>query len=156
MHEVLVILFGAGFTIALCVAAGRLLLLKLHISLFRHEALLFAFISGAACLSLAVFVLCVAHEARRGVFLWGGGPLIGCSLWMTRKTPLQKRLPAVSKPWLAFFSVIFTFFFVCYFFNSLAPEVSSDGSTYHLGNVARIWLHRGFVWSFHSIFSYLS
>jgi Dolichyl-phosphate-mannose-protein mannosyltransferase len=156
MREILHILFGAAFTVALCVAAGRLLLLKLHITLYRYEAFLFAFITGAACVSLGVFVLCVAHEARRGVFLWGGGALIACSSWLTRKTPLRKPLPGVSKSWLAFFFVIFAFFWVCYFFNALAPEVSADGSSYHLGNVARIWLNRGFVWNFHSMYSYLS
>ena len=156
MRDILHILFGAAFTVTLCVAAGRLLLLKLHIYLYRYEAILFAFISGAACVSLAVFALCVAHQARRGVFLWTGSALIACSWWLTRNTPRRKPLPAVSKAWLAFFSVIFGFFFVCYFFNALAPEVSADGSAYHLGNVARMWLRHGFVWNFHSMYSYLS
>ncbi|HEX3745873.1 MAG TPA: hypothetical protein VHW09_18155 [Bryobacteraceae bacterium] len=37
----------------------------------------------------------------------------------------------------------------------MAPEISPDGSSYHLGNVARDWRHHGFDWQFHSIYSSL-
>jgi hypothetical protein len=43
-----------------------------------------------------------------------------------------------------------------YFVNALAPETSPDGSGYHLGNVARMWRNHGFVWDYHSMYSYLS
>lgn len=45
---------------------------------------------------------------------------------------------------------------VVYLANSLAPEVSPDGSGYHLGNVTRMWQEQGFAWDYHSIYSYLS
>ena len=35
-------------------------------------------------------------------------------------------------------------YFVLYFFNALAPEISPDGSTYHLGLVARYLREHGF------------
>ncbi|HUE03423.1 MAG TPA: hypothetical protein VMR62_27925, partial [Bryobacteraceae bacterium] len=52
--------------------------------------------------------------------------------------------------------MVFAAFFACYFLNALAPEISPDGSSYHLGNVARLWRHQGLAWEFHSIYSSLS
>jgi hypothetical protein len=51
---------------------------------------------------------------------------------------------------------VFAAFFACYLCNAVAPEISPDGSSYHLGNVARYWRHGGFDWHFHSIYSSLS
>jgi hypothetical protein len=62
-------------------------------------------------------------------------------------------MPAV---WRALFGVVFLAFFLCYFINGLAPEVSPDGSGYHLGNVARYARNAGFAWDFHSIYASLS
>jgi len=53
--------------------------------------------------------------------------------------------------WL-YFLVLGALFFV-YFFVALAPEVSPDGSGYHLGNVRRMAEQGGFVWDYHSIYS---
>jgi hypothetical protein len=58
--------------------------------------------------------------------------------------------------WAVIFVVIFAAFLACYFCNALAPEISPDGSSYHLGNVARYWRHQGFDWDYHSIYSSLS
>jgi hypothetical protein len=70
------------------------------------------------------------------------------------KPPL--RCQPVPLGWLLILSLIFTAFFLCYFFNALAPETSPDGSGYHLGNVLRMWKHHGFDWEFRSMYSYLS
>ena len=51
---------------------------------------------------------------------------------------------------------MFSAFFIYYFFNALAPEISPDGSGYHLGNVVRIWRNHGFDWNYHSLYSYFS
>ncbi|MGD0870160.1 MAG: hypothetical protein ABSB88_11455 [Bryobacteraceae bacterium] len=40
--------------------------------------------------------------------------------------------------------LIFAVYFVLYFFNSMAPESSFDGSRYHLGLVARYLREHGF------------
>ena len=45
-------------------------------------------------------------------------------------------------------------FFVLYFFNALAPEISPDGSGYHLAIVARFWRQHGFVWDYHTMYAY--
>ena len=156
MLEVLNILFGAAFTVAVSTAMGTLLLRRLRLDLHRLEAALFAFVAGSGLLSLVIALLCVVHQARRGVFLWGGMAVIAWALWQERESPRRTALLPAPASWLVVFYVIFAAFFLAYFFNALAPEVSPDGSGYHLGNVARMWNRHGFVWDYHSIYSYLS
>jgi hypothetical protein len=195
MREVVHILFGAAFTVGVSVALGLTLMRRLGLVWHRMEAALLAFIAGSACLSFLTALLCLVHQARRGVFLWGGLAAIGWAIWAERRerqglgaggrgsgvgglgpelggrgpgagsrpirpgspsTPRRKRLPAVPFGWLLLFSLVFMAFFLCYFFNAMAPETSPDGSGYHLGNVARMWRHHGFDWDYRSMYSYLS
>jgi hypothetical protein len=156
MAEVIHILWGAGFTAAVAWAMGRLLLLGLAVRLKRGEEHLFAFVSGAACLSLYVFLLCLVHQARKGVFLWTGLACIGLAIWRSRRSGAGKPLAPAPRIGLILFAAVFAAFFVRYFFTALAPEISPDGAAYHLGNVNRYWLSHGFVWSHHNMYSYLS
>jgi hypothetical protein len=57
---------------------------------------------------------------------------------------------------MAAFFLVFSVLFLYYFFTALAPEVSPDGSGYHLGNVLRMWHHHGFAWDYPSMYAYLS
>src|ERR1035438_8976815 len=147
---------GAAFTVGVCLALGSLLLRRLRLGFHRLEAALFAFVSGSACVSLATFVLCLIHQARLVVFLAGGAGAMGGAFWVTRRDPPRAALPGVPRAWWVIFTVVFAAFFVCYFSNAVAPEISPDGSSYHLGNVARYWRHQGFAWDYHSIYSSLS
>ncbi|HEY1493171.1 MAG TPA: glycosyltransferase family 39 protein, partial [Candidatus Solibacter sp.] len=156
MREVANILFGAVFTVAVSVALGQLLLERLRVTLFRWEATLIAFLAGAGCLSFGVTLLCFVHQARRGVFLWVGLAAIGTAVWRSRRWKARRSLPAISLNWLVAFYVIFAMLFLYYFVNALAPEISPDGSGYHLGNVARVWRNHGFAWDYHSMYSYFS
>uniref|UniRef100_Q01ZZ9 DUF8201 domain-containing protein n=1 Tax=Solibacter usitatus (strain Ellin6076) TaxID=234267 RepID=Q01ZZ9_SOLUE len=156
MREVANILFGAAFTIAVSVAIGQLLLERLRIGLYRWEATLIAFIAGSGCLSLGVTLLCFVHQARRGVFLWAGLAVIGIAIRRSRRWKARRGLPAVSLNWLVLFYVLFGILFLYYFVNALAPEISPDGSGYHLGNVLRTWRNHGSVWDYHSMYSYFS
>ena len=156
MREVADILFGAAFTVAVSVALGALLVGRLRIPLYRWEAVLIEFLAGAGCLSFLTAILCTLHLARKGVFQWGGLLLIALALWQVRGTPRRKSLPAVPLTWMMSFFLIFSAFFIYYFFNALAPEVSPDGSGYHLGNVVRMWRNHGFAWDYHSMYAYLS
>ena len=153
MVEVAHILWGALFTVAVSVAAGHLLMRCLGLSWHRMEATILAFIVGSSCLSFLIALLCLVHQARRGVFLWSGVGLLACHL---RLKTSRKSLPPIPTPWSILFLLVFTAFFLCYFVNALAPEVSPDGSGYHLGNVIRIWQHHGFDWDYRSLYSYLS
>lgn len=146
-------IIGAGFTVAVCVALGSILVRCLRLEFCRLEATLFEFIGGSACLSLAVFLLCVIHQARLPVFLVGGAGAIGWALRAARAAPRRKALPAIPRGWLILFTVVYVAFFVCYLVNAAAPEISPDGSGYHLGNVARDWRTGGFDWGYHSIYS---
>jgi F5/8 type C domain len=156
MRDVMHILFGAVFTVAVSTAMGTLLLRRLGLDLYRFEAALFAFVAGSGLLSLVIALLCMVHQARRGVFLLGGMAVIAWALWRERGSPRRSALPPAPAGWPVLFCVLFAAFFICYFFNALAPEVSPDGSGYHLGNVLRIWNHHGFVWDYHSFYAYLS
>lgn len=156
MPRVISILFGAAFTVGTSFALGRLLLNRLRLSMYREEAGWLAFVSGSALLSLATFGLCLAQQARPAVFLVGGIAAIAWAWYDERSQPRRKSLPAAPLLWNLVFLVVIGAFCFIYFFNALAPETSPDGSGYHLGNVARYWRHHGFVWNYHSLYSYLS
>jgi len=147
---------GAAFTVAVCFALGSLLLRRLGLEFHRMEDALFAFVSGSAVLSLAVFGLCLVHRARWEVFLAGGTAAGVWAVWEARRDGPREPLPPLPRAWAILFIAVFAAFFACYFCNALAPEISPDGSSYHLGNVARYWRHEGFDWDYHSIYSSLS
>ncbi|MBM3746290.1 MAG: glycosyltransferase family 39 protein [Acidobacteria bacterium] len=158
MPPALTILLAAAFTVAACVAAGKLLLRVMRVRFHHGEAWLFAFVAGAACWSAVVFALAAARLARRSVFLAAGVLVILAALrWGRRSTQSPETLPPrLSRPWKVVFGVVFGAFTVLYFFNALAPEVSPDGSTYHLGLVARYLREHGFTRITTSMYANLS
>src|SRR6185436_10921989 len=139
MGEVAYILFGAAFTVAVSLAMGSLLLARLRLTFHRGEAALIEFVAGSGCLSFLVAILCTLQIARKGVFQWGGLAIISLALWQAHVAPRRKSLPAISLKWITAFFLITSAFFIYYFFNALAPEISPDGAGYHLGNVVRMW-----------------
>ena len=157
MREVADILFGAAFTVAVSVALGSLLLARLRLTFHRWEATLFEFVAGAGCLSFLTALLCILNVASQGRLPVGRTRLHrNRRLWRARGATRRRTLPAVSLTWMTAFYLIFSAFFIYYFFNALAPEISPDGSGYHLGNVVRIWRNHGFDWNYHSLYSYFS
>jgi hypothetical protein len=126
----LAILFGAAFTIAACIALGRLILRDT----IRDPGA--EFVTGAAALSLIVFALCAVHLAYPLVFLAGGAAILGCRR-------LSGGLPARPKNRLLLLA--FAPFLILYFFHAMAPEASPDGAGYHLTFVARYLQTHGFV-----------
>jgi hypothetical protein len=135
---------------------GSLLLHRLGLEFHRLEGSLFEFVSGSACLTLAIFVLCVIGQAREGIFLVGGASVILWAAWDSRLYKRRVPLPPLPRVWAGLFAIVYSAFFVCYLSNAVAPEISPDGSGYHLGNVARYLRHGGFDWDYHSIYSSLS
>ncbi len=140
--DVLGILFGFAFTIAAAYSAGRILLARLRFDLYAEEAPLFAFITGSACLSMAVFVLAAIGQARPGLFLTLGILLIAFAI--RQKQPHRLWLPPlpVALKWI--FALIFIGYTVLYWSHAMGPEYSPDGSGYHLGLVARYLRQHGF------------
>ena len=142
MSHVLSILFGAAFTIAVMWALGRLLFQRLHIHLHAVEHDLLAAVTGGAILSFSIFLLCVINAARTPVFLvLGLAALVLNSRFGAMSSGRLLPLPPL---WKFVFAAPFAFYAVLYLSNSLAPEASPDGQTYHLGLVYRYFREHGF------------
>lgn len=145
MGHLAAILFGAIFTAIVSLALGKLVLRAVGAKLYREDEHVLSFVCGAACLSLLVFLLCVVHGARPIVFLLCGAAILGAA-WMRRAhQPAPERLPPVPFAWRCLLAAVFAVFLYAYLPIALAPEVSADGSTYHLGLVARYLREGGFV-----------
>jgi hypothetical protein len=144
MPEALSILFGAAFTVAVSLALGRLLLARLKLTFYRQEELPLAFVTGAAVLSLLVFLLSAARLVYDGVFLATGFAILA---WTGRERLYRlagESLPPLPRLWRNLASPLFALFGVLYFCHAMAPEMSPDGSTYHLGLVGRYYRAHGF------------
>jgi hypothetical protein len=148
---------GAFFTAAVAWALGRLLFQGLGIHLKRSETDLLAGITGACLLSLMVFLLCCIRMARTPVFLLVGAFPVAVAVWLgisTTAVPTmaaswkkgkQEAFPPLPVFWKWLFICGFTFYALLYLSNSLAPEHSPDGASYHLGLVARYFREHGFL-----------
>jgi len=144
MPQALSIVFGAGFTVVVSLALGRLLLRSFKARLYRQEENVLAFVSGAACLSLLTFFLCTVGAARKGVFLAVGVTLLAIAVWRGAHRATGESFAPLPPLWRWLFRSIFAIFFVLYFINAMAPEMSADGVAYHLGVVSRYLRAHGF------------
>jgi hypothetical protein len=156
------IVFGAGFTSAVSWSIGRFLFARLRITLRRIEHELLAGLTGAAVLSLIVFLLCAAHLALIPVF-WAIGLAALALNWKamnwkyggasgdggTGANPLPRM-------WKWLIGLVFAFYALLYLSNSIAPENSPDGQAYHLGQVYRYFRLHGFERLTTNMYSYLS
>ncbi len=145
MRAVVAALFGASLTIATAWALGAILLRKLSVALYRAEERLFSFMLGSACLSAIMFALAALKLARRGVFLVLGLLVVGYAFYSGAHRSEGSHFPPLPRLWKWVFAAVFSMFTVLYFFNALAPEVSADGMSYHLGEVAKYYRAHGFV-----------
>ncbi len=144
MPQAFYILFGAALTLAVSIALGTLLLRALGLKFFRVEERLFALAAGAACLSQLVFVAATLGLARKGVFQTFGLAVLIVAWARGLHRPVGSEPPPLPRFWKRTLLLVGVPFTVLYFFNAMAPEMSPDGSTYHLGLVARYLRHRGF------------
>jgi Dolichyl-phosphate-mannose-protein mannosyltransferase len=130
--EALSVWFGAAFTIAVCLALGAVCFGKV-LKQWPER-----FVTGAAILNLGVFFLCCVRLAYPAVLAASGAVIL--YLWLNRE---RQRLFSLHK--LNYLLLLpFAAYFILYFFNAMAPEASPDGSTYHLGLVARYLREHGF------------
>lgn len=140
MREVLLILFATGFTYAVCLQTGRILLRLLRAKLSRPEEYFFGFVAGSAGLSTIVFGLTAAGLAHTWVFLGTGAALIALSVWVGRTLPeatAPDKLEAIPAGWGIAFGGLYAIFGVLYLVNALVPEASADGTLYHVALPAR-------------------
>lgn len=138
------ILFGAVFTVAVCLALGRMLLRRLGVELHRQEEHPLAFVTGAALWSLVIFFLSVLGLVYDAVFLLAGVAVLAAAFWTGAHKPRGDSLPPLPQPWRWVWIGALLLFGVLYLANAMAPEMSPDGSTYHLGLVGRYYRNHGF------------
>ncbi len=141
MPQAVYILFGALFTVSTAVALGSLLLRKCTADLDRTEYFLFSFLTGSAILSTIVFLLCATHGARKGVFLAAGAVAIAAAVRYRRIPPRTTRVWMLADK---VFATLYSVFGMMYFVHAMAPEMSPDGITYHLGIVSHYYQWHGF------------
>ncbi len=158
MLEVASILFGALFTLACCLAAGRLVLARCGPVLAWPERVPLAFATGAAVWSLFIFVLAALNVVRGWVILVTGLLFIVRAARPlpngrgSETSPSRERKRAV----IVALAIVFAAFGAIYLVHAMAPEVSADGSGYHLGLVLRYLDHGGFYRITTSMYAWLS
>src|SRR5258708_7754489 len=106
---------------------------SLSIRLYRQEEHPLAFVTGAACLSLLVFLLCVVGAARQGVFLAAGLAILGLAFRLGAHRPEGDSLPPLPPLWKWLFRSIFSVFFLA---SIWAAEASNRALLVPLGLVA--------------------
>lgn len=157
-------ILGALVTVLAALAFGLLVFHKLGIALRGLERYTLAFLTGSACLSLVTLLMAALHLARKGAFYALAAALVTLAWRVSSSMPRKRKLAGafraatarerllrvfqcaspVVPPWLfGLFLVLTVPFAVRYLVYAWAPEVSADGSTYHLGNVFRFWAHNG-------------
>ena len=137
MKSLVYVLLGWALTATSSWCAGMLLLRRLSIPLYRQEEKPLAFVVGSACLSTAVFFLAALHLVYKGVFLALALLLVAVASQQRVWGPRGESLPVLPAVWRLLFLEIYLPFAGLYLIYALAPEASPDGSSYHLGLVAR-------------------
>lgn len=143
--RLLPIVAGAGFTAATAWALGRILLARLRVRLYREDEHLLAFIAGSVTLSMVMFVLACCKLVYTPVLIAIGTAAVFAAWREGAFSRSEERLPALPRLWRWFFWAVYVPFGVVALAFALAPEISPDGSSYHLGIVSRYLREHGFI-----------
>lgn len=146
MPKALSVLSGAAFTVACAWALGRMVLKRARTGLAREEEHLLAFVCGAPVLSLIGLLLCALHAAYDAVFLVAG-LLILAVAWRDGafRQHSASCLPPLPHLWRWLFQAIFAIYGGVALIAAMAPEISPDGSGYHLGVIAEYYRRHALV-----------
>ena len=150
------ILLGAALTALGCWSIGAVLLQRLGAVLYREERPWIAFVTGAAVFSTLVFALASAHALYKGTLL---AVILGAAAWCWRTGAWRahgERFDPLPRAWRVGASLVAAPFLLLTFTHAMAPEMSPDGSAYHLGLVARYYREHGFHRYTSSIYAMLS
>jgi hypothetical protein len=160
MRQALAALFGAGFTVTACYAAGSLVIDRLRVALRQDERIPLAFVLGAACLHLAMFAILALHIAYWPVLVAVLSGTIVAALatgaWRGIRTEGGKPVAPLSTRLQVVFGSCAGVFAIVYAVNAWAPEASPDGAGYHLALIARELRAHGFEPVTTSIYGMLS
>ena len=137
-------LLGAAATVAACYAAGALMVDWAKAPLKRPERFPLSFVLGASILHLVVFAMMALKIAYRPLVVEMLAVPIAWAVWKGSWKLQGAAIEPLSRVLRIFYGAIFTAFSVYYFFHAWAPESSPDGSSYHLGLVARYLRVHGF------------
>lgn len=124
---VLAILFGAALPLAAAYAWGVILLRRLAAPPEIALAV------GAAFESLLIFLLLVLHLAWRPAYLVVGLAPLAVLPFLSRTKLEDAAIEPLGRNGRIAAGVIFAVYGVWYLVNAMAPEISPDGITYHLG-----------------------
>jgi hypothetical protein len=119
---------GGGFAVASCYAAGCL------IAPGKQLPKSIRFTTGAAFLSLCLFLLLSVYAGYRAVFIGLGLALIIVA-WLRKPAPAPT-LPLLPPFQRWFFRIIFAVASAFYLIYAIGPDMEPDSVTYHLGLVA--------------------
>ena len=155
MQSVLNILLGTICSGGTSFCLGAYIFRRLNLRFERVEHLSLALAVGAACLSQIVFFLCSIGLARRNVFV-AIGLLSVIAVVRPRGIETWSRGGSIPLRWRCLFGVLFASFGTVYLVNAMAPEMSPDGSTYHLPIVMRYLEAHGFESDAHNFYAHLS
>jgi len=149
--QVAAILFGALFTVATATALGTLLLGK------ACADWPIRFTVGAGALSFLVLMLGLSHLVYPASFaILGVAAITACRPWKVRRVGKTiGRIGTISISNIILFVILIAYFYI-YFLKAIAPEVSPDGSSYHLGLTARYLREHGLhpiTWNIYASFS---
>jgi hypothetical protein len=144
MLQAFTALLGAAVTVAACYAVGLFIVRWCGVVLKRQERFPLAFLAGASCVHLLIFSLLALKIAYKPVIILVMAALIAAGIWKGVWRPRGDSFPALSRSLKIFFGVVFGAFTVLYFCHAWAPEISPDGSGYHLGLLARYLRSHGF------------
>jgi hypothetical protein len=137
-------LLGAAATVAGCYAAGALLVDWAKAPLKRIERFPLSFVLGASVLHLIIFGALALKIAYRPLVVAVMAVPIGWAVWKGSWKLQGDAVEPLSRALRILYGTIFTAFTIIYFFHAWAPESSPDGSSYHLGLVARYLRVHGF------------
>ena len=158
---VFLILLGWILTLITSCLLGRIVLARClgpGMALSRAERFVFAFGTGAACLSNAVFLLC-GLGAFYTEAVWAVALLAAGAYWRWgREGSSTPRFPSEpgQRLWWAIFAIPAVAYGCTYFVHALARAISPDGVGYHLGLVSRYYREHGFPHITTNIYAYLS
>ncbi len=137
-------LVGAAATVAACYATGALMVDWAKAPLKKPERFPLSFVLGASILHLIIFEMLALKIAYRPAVVGLLAVPIAFAVWRGSWRLRGEEAEPLSAGLKIFYGVIFAAFTVVYFFHAWAPESSPDGSSYHLGLVARYLRAHGF------------
>jgi hypothetical protein len=149
------ILFAAVFVFVLCRAAGQLLFRTLALKFHQGERLFLEFTTGAAVVSTLVFFLAAGQLIYTSVLTAVGTVIILAAFWCRQRTEEESPAP-LPLAWRLLFWLPYLTFGAIYLITAMGPEISPDGTGYHVGLISRYYDHRGFYPIRTSMFSGLS